>query len=144
MATWHHHVWIWVHFFFYETSHLNGNLRIVQLRIGEWELEREHNNRAREILFILILWVFCLHAYMRTTCVQCSQRLEEGIRSPRTRVTDVCAPLCGCWPTNPGHPEEQEVSVTTGSCLQTQSTFLAWDLGLSPRTKIPENGIVSQ
>lgn len=65
--------------FFSETSHLNGNLRIVELSIGEWELEREHNDRAREILFILILWVFCLHACLLELELQMSVRLCTGV-----------------------------------------------------------------
>jgi hypothetical protein len=27
----------------------------------------------------------------------CLWRPEEGVRSPGTRVTDGCEPLCGCW-----------------------------------------------
>ncbi|CAO2607950.1 hypothetical protein LEMLEM_LOCUS13586, partial [Lemmus lemmus] len=34
--------------------------------------------------------VFCLPACLSTTYVQCQWRPEEGIKSPRTRITDSC------------------------------------------------------
>ena len=52
--------------------------------------------------------MFWLHAFLYTTCTQCLQKPEEGIRTPETRVTDGCEesqgphdwsdePGCGTW-----------------------------------------------
>ena len=41
-------------------------------------------------IFVLCIWVFSLHVCLCSTCMQCSQRLEEDIRSPETGVTEGC------------------------------------------------------
>ena len=46
--------------------------------------------------------VFCLHI-----C------LSEGVRFPRTGVTDRCKLQWGCWELNPGPLQEQSVLLTT-------------------------------
>ena len=44
---------------------------------------------------LLLNWVnrcFSLHECMCTRCLQCPQRIEEGIGSPESVVTDGCEP----------------------------------------------------
>lgn len=42
------------------------------------------------------VWVFCLHVYLCTMCVQYPCGTEEDIGSPGTRVIDSCVPSCVC------------------------------------------------
>lgn len=51
------------------------------------------------------IWVFCLHACLYTTCVQCPWK-TEGVRSPGIGVRDGCEPSWGCWELSPGPGEE--------------------------------------
>lgn len=44
--------------------------------------------------------VFCLDVCICALCMECPQRLEEGIGSSGTGVTDGCWPPCGCWERN--------------------------------------------
>ena len=45
-----------------------------------------------------------LPACLGTNCVQCPQRTASSLG---TGVTDCCKPLCGCWESSPGPPEEK-------------------------------------
>ena len=45
--------------------------------------------------------------------IWCLCRSEEGIGFPGTGVADGCEPLCGCWESNLGPLEEQQVLLTT-------------------------------
>ena len=42
------------------------------------------------LLGVLHVWVFCLHACLCITCMQCQWRSEEGIGSAGTGVTSGC------------------------------------------------------
>ena len=55
--------------------------------------------------------MFCLPVCLYTTS-------KEGIRSPRTGVTDSYELLCGCWELNPGPLEEQLVILTIELSLE--------------------------
>lgn len=59
--------------------------------------------------------MFSLHICLFTTCVQCPQQLEEGVRSTRTESWQ---PFCGYWRQNQGSLEEQGVLLATESSLQ--------------------------
>lgn len=52
---------------------------------------------------------------LRTTCIQCLQRPEEGAGSPGNKVTKSCELLYGCWELNSGSVKEQPVLLTTES-----------------------------
>ena len=55
--------------------------------------------------------MFCLHAYVCTTCVPGVWGGQKGgIRFPGTAVTDSCKLLCGCWEPNLGLLESQQCS----------------------------------
>ena len=56
--------------------------------------------------------------YVCHVCAWCSQRPEEGVRSPTTAVTDGCEPPCGYWELNLGPPEKHPVHLTTKPALQ--------------------------
>lgn len=62
--------------------------------------------------FIFGVWEFCLNAWFL-------QRSEEGISTPRTRLTDICEPLCVVWELNPGPPNEQLVLLASETSLNT-------------------------
>ena len=57
--------------------------------------------------FFSFAWEFCLHACQCTTCMPGTHRGQrEGIRCPRTGVTDSCEP-CEHWKSNQGPLEDQ-------------------------------------
>lgn len=43
---------------------------------------------------------------------------EQGIISPRTGVTDVCGPSCGCWELKLGPLQEKDVYSTAEPSFQ--------------------------
>lgn len=53
---------------------------------------------ARFIYFYVHECLTCM--YLCSTCVQCRWRPEEGIRSPRAGVIEVCEQPCGHWEPN--------------------------------------------
>jgi hypothetical protein len=55
-------------------------------------------------IFILCVWVPCLHACLCIVCLWYLLRPEEGVRSHGTGVTDGCESHCGCWEFNLGPP----------------------------------------
>jgi hypothetical protein len=65
------------------------------------------------LMGILLACMFVCHI-----CAWCLKRLEEGIKSPGTGVTDDCEPSCGYWESNLGPLEEQLVPLTTELSLQ--------------------------
>ena len=65
-------------------------------------------------LFILCIWVFCLHVCLYTTYIQCPQRSEEGVRSPGTEF------FCGSLEQSPGPP----VLLTAKHSLRQETSFL--------------------
>ena len=77
--------------------------------------------------------MFFLHACFCTTGLKFQKRLEEGIRSPGSGVTDGCEPPCGYGELNPGPLEEQPVLLTT------DPLFLA----LSGHLKNPLTDVIS-
>lgn len=57
----------------------------------------------------MFIWGFG-HTYSYATmCVQCLERPEEGARSSRTGVKDVCKFSCRCWELNPVPLQDQQV-----------------------------------
>lgn len=62
-------------------------------------------------ILILLFYVYeCSAACMSVLqCIQCPQRLEEGITSQGNRVSDACKPPSGYWELNLSHLEEQSV-----------------------------------
>lgn len=64
--------------------------------------------------------MFCLHIRLRTTCVQCPLKLEEGIGFLGNGVIDSCRLPHEFWELNPGPLEEQLVLSTTEETLQPQ------------------------
>lgn len=55
--------------------------------------------------------LFCLHACL---CISCMPgTCKDSIRCPRTRVTDGFMPPYGCWETNLGPLEEQQLLSNT-------------------------------
>lgn len=60
-------------------------------------------------IYTLCVQVFCLHACLSATCMQCQGRPEEGVGSSGTAVTDGCKMPCGCWQWKPGLLQEQPV-----------------------------------
>ena len=48
----------------------------------------------------------------------CPRRPEEGVRFPKTGVTDSYERSCECWELNPGLEEEQRVLLTSETSLQ--------------------------
>lgn len=60
----------------------------------------------------------CICPY--STCMQWSQGLEEGVRSPGTGVRDSYELPRECWGENPGLLEERLVLLTTEPFLQAQ------------------------
>ena len=53
--------------------------------------------------------------HMCITCVlgACPWRSEEGTGSHGAGVLDSCGPLSGCWESNPGPLQQQQVLLTT-------------------------------
>ena len=45
-------------------------------------------------------------------CAWCPRWAEEGVGSPGTGVIDGCKPSCGCWDSNTGALQEQQVLLT--------------------------------
>ena len=62
--------------------------------------------------------VFCLHEWLCTMCIYCSEEPEESIRFPRTGVTDTSSLQNGCWTSKPGSLEEQPELLGTEPSLQ--------------------------
>ena len=67
--------------------------------------------------------------------VQCSQRPEEGIGYPMTKVTDSCEPSFGSWEQNLGLLEEQLVVLTSESrtCFVDQDSLELTEIHLIPK-----------
>lgn len=64
----------------------------------------------------LYIWVFCLHIYVCTTCIQCPRR-QEDIRSPSVGATNACEPPCRCWKLNQVLWRDQQGILTTKPTL---------------------------
>ena len=84
--------------------------------------EKEHRETTGEYAIILVLvkacisnwsffWksasMFCLHVCLCTTNMHCLLRTEGGDRGPCN--WRLCELPCGCWESNPGPLEEQQV-----------------------------------
>ena len=60
-------------------------------------------------VFNIDVYFMCMSvcpACMCAMCGWCSQKSEEGIRSPKTGVRDSCKPPCGCWESDSGRLQE--------------------------------------
>ena len=76
-------------------------------------------------------------------CVWSLQRTAEGIGSLWTRVTDGYKPAWGCWKTEPGPQEEQQMLVATTEPLLQPQFYLCKHKNLSIRyLNIYSQGIV--
>lgn len=64
------------------------------------------------LIFILYVWVCCLHECLCTMYMQCLRWPEEGIGCTATGVTDDYDLPYGCWELNPHALEEQTVLLT--------------------------------
>lgn len=62
---------------------------------------------------------------MHCWCAWCPQRPGEGVVSPETGVTLVCAPPYGCWELNQGAPKKL-VLLTAEPSLQPRELCLLW------------------
>jgi hypothetical protein len=71
-----------------------------------------------KFIFTLCIWMFYLNVCLCTTCVQCSQRPEEGMGSPGIIVKTNCELPCGCSESSPGPLEEQPALSTVEPPLQ--------------------------
>lgn len=89
------------------------------------------------ILFYICL--FCLYVCLRSTCVQCPRRPEEGTASPEIVVTDSGKSLCRWYSeSNAGPLEEQLVPLTTQPPLQSLVAHIYLNVfeSFSNKTKI--------
>ena len=77
-------------------------------------------------LYALIFYCVCMDLLPACmfTCVLCLWRPGEGIRSPKTGVTDGCLTLCGSLESNPGPLEDQPGLLAVESSLQSPIIFL--------------------
>jgi hypothetical protein len=71
---------------------------------------------CRFVLYKIYLFLFCVFGFLCTTCLR---RPEKGIGSPGIGVTDGCALSCGCWGSNLGLLEEQQLLLPPGPSPQT-------------------------
>lgn len=60
------------------------------------------------------------YVYVHQVCGWYSQNLDEGVRSPGTRIADCCV----CWEPNPGPQQEQQVLLTTEPSFHSLFYFL--------------------
>lgn len=58
-------------------------------------------------LFLFMCMCLLMFVHMCTVCMQCLERPEEGVRSPKSKVTSCFEPSCGCWKPNP-HPLKEQ------------------------------------
>jgi hypothetical protein len=79
------------------------------------------------------VWVFCLHVYQCTSCMQWPQWPEEGARLPGTGVAASCEPPSWCWELNSGPQEEYPILLTASHLL---SSSLCKLLGSFPYIRI--------
>lgn len=68
--------------------------------------------------FFLCVWLFHLPACLCTTCMQGSERPEEGVKSPRTWATKGCEQPCGRWEANLSPLKEQSMLLTAKPSLK--------------------------
>lgn len=69
--------------------------------------------------FYLFYHMFVLPACVLHACLV-STEVGACVRSPRTGGIDGCKPLCGCWETNLGLLQEQQVLLMAEPPLQSQ------------------------
>jgi hypothetical protein len=62
--------------------------------------------------------MICLNGHLYTMHDWYPQRLEDGIVSLKTEVTDSCEQQCGCWELNTSALEKQSVFITAKLSLQ--------------------------
>lgn len=72
---------------------------LCKLSTSEWT---SSYLKKKKFLFLYV-WLFSLHdVYLCTMCVSGALGPVKGDWAPRTGVTDVCEPPCGCWEWNLG------------------------------------------
>ena len=88
-------------------KHLMVNYFYLQ-EVFLW-LDLFHPSVHGDIFFIRLIFYRFISMYVYfmcmsviPACMQCTQRLEEGIISPRTGVIGGCELPCGCWELNLG------------------------------------------
>lgn len=72
--------------------------------------------------FVLWVQVSCLYAHTSHVCLVLT-RMEKDIRFPGTRVTNGLEPPGGCWESNLGLPQEQQVFLRAEPSLQSPLCF---------------------
>lgn len=68
------------------------------------------------------VWTACVS--LHNGSAWCPGRLEEGIRSPETGVTDNGEQPCGCWELNVDLLQEQQLFLTAAPSVQPQVRIL--------------------
>lgn len=70
----------------------------------------------------LFLYFTCMGVWLcvclYTLLIQCQQRTEEDVGSPRPEVAGICEPVFGCWELNVGLLKEQQVPWTPKPSIQ--------------------------
>lgn len=74
------------------------------------------------VLFVLCMWMLCLHVCMYHMPSWFPPRSEEDIRVPETEVMDSCALPCECWPLNPG-PLQIQVLLSAEPSFQPSGAY---------------------
>lgn len=64
-------------------------------------------------VYLYILFHVCMLCRHTCVCLVCTE-ISSGCWSPGTRVSGVCEPPLGCWESNPGPLQEEQVLSTDG------------------------------
>lgn len=89
-----------------------------------WTIVIIPNTSFCVVVFILWVRVFCFNVCEYTPVMQCLQRLEEDIGSPRIRVWDGYSPPHECWELDLGLLQEQSVPLQLSHlCISSFNTF---------------------
>lgn len=70
------------------------------------------------LIYVMCMVVLLVCFSVFHLCAWYLQRPEEGVESPRTRLTDACELSCMYWKLNLGHLEVRQVLLTAESSIQ--------------------------
>lgn len=79
----------------------------------KWNIQQRNQPFCKK--FLSFNYLFYVYLYLHAWC---TWKPEEGARSPKTGVTDECQSPSGCWKSNPGVLEEQQVLLIVEPSLQ--------------------------